>query len=122
MICCYNGRVKRIFFTSDECGLFNRSGFPTFQSGVLRLYSRCAAHLFIYCQLHVTFKVTCTMLQKQVSVFSIFINTVYKSLKSNLCLFHMKTFLPPPICLSLGAETRTPKNSPHKCLIQILII
>ena len=23
---------------------------------------------------------------------------------------------------SLGAETRTPKNSPHKCLIQILII
>ena len=24
-------------------------------------------------------------------------------------------------CFSLGAETRTPKNSPHKCLIQILI-
>ena len=23
---------------------------------------------------------------------------------------------------SLGAETRTKKNSPHKCLIQILII
>ena len=23
---------------------------------------------------------------------------------------------------SLGAETRTPKNSPHKCLIQILIL
>ena len=34
-------------------GLFNISGFPTFQSGVLRLYSRCAAHLFIYCQLHI---------------------------------------------------------------------
>ena len=33
-------------------GLFNISGFPTFQSGVLRLfYSRFAAHLFIYCQL-----------------------------------------------------------------------
>ena len=27
--------------------LFNISGFPTFQSGVPRLYSRCAAHLFI---------------------------------------------------------------------------
>ena len=24
------------------------------------------------------------------------------------------------ISVSLGAETRTPKNSPHKCLIQIL--
>ena len=33
-------------------GLFNISGFPTFQSGILRLfYSRCAAHLLIYCQL-----------------------------------------------------------------------
>ena len=44
------------------------------------------------------------MLQKQVSVFSIFIITVYQSLKSNLCLFHMKTFLPPPICLSLSYQ------------------
>ena len=35
-------------------GLFNIPGCPTFHSGVLRLYSRCAAHLFIYCQLHVT--------------------------------------------------------------------
>ena len=35
-------------------GLFNISGCPTFHSGVLRLYSHCAAHLFIYCQLHVT--------------------------------------------------------------------
>ena len=35
-------------------GLFNISGFPTFQSGVLRLYFRCTAHLLIYCQLHVT--------------------------------------------------------------------
>ena len=51
--------------------LLNISGFPTFQSGVLRLYFRCAAHLFIVsCMLHVT--VTCTMLQKQVSVFSFF--------------------------------------------------
>ena len=25
-------------------------------------------------------------------------------------------------CRSLGAETRTQKNSPHKCLIQVLII
>ena len=45
-------------FTSDERGLTNRAfqhlGFPTFQSRVLRLYSRCAAHLFIYCQLHDT--------------------------------------------------------------------
>ena len=47
-----------IFFTSDDVGLligiFNISGFPTFQSGVLRLYSRCAAHLYIYLQQHVT--------------------------------------------------------------------
>ena len=69
-------------------GLCNISGCPTFHSGVLRLYSHCAAHLFIYlfivsCILHVA--VTCTMLQKQVSVFSIFIITVYQSLKSNLC-------------------------------------
>ena len=50
-------------------------------------------YLFIVsCMLHVT--VTCTILQKQVSVFSIFIITVYESLKSNLCSFHMKTFLP----------------------------
>ena len=55
-------------------------------------------YLFIVSSmLHVT--VTCTILQKQVSVFSIFIITVYESLKSNLCSFHMKTFLPPPVCL-----------------------
>ena len=42
------------FFYCLLIRLFNISGFPTFQSGVLRLYSRCAAHLFIYCQLHVT--------------------------------------------------------------------
>ena len=58
-------------------GLFNISGFPTFHSGVFTLCSRCATHLFIYCQLHVT--VTCTMLQKQVSVFSIFNITVYQT-------------------------------------------
>ena len=39
------------------------------------------------------------MLQKQVSVFSIFIITVYQSLKSNLYSFHMKTVLPSPVCL-----------------------
>ena len=36
------------------------------------------------------------MLQNQVSVFFIFIITVYQSLKSNLCSFHMKTLLPSP--------------------------
>ena len=39
------------------------------------------------------------MLQKQVSLFSFFIITVYQSLKSNLCSFHMKTLLPSPVCL-----------------------
>ena len=54
-------------------------------------------YLFIVsCMFHVT--VTRTMLQKQVSVFSIFIFTVYQSLKSNLCPFHMKTFLPLLVC------------------------
>ena len=62
-------------------GLFNSSGFPTFQSGVLRLYSRCEAHLFIdSCMLHVID--IRTVLRKQVSVFSIFVIVVYQGLKS----------------------------------------
>ena len=91
-IWCYNGRVKRIdFFTSDECGLTNRA-FQHFRLSDLSvrstqtLFSLCSS--FIYCQLHVT--VICTMLQKQVSVFSIFIITVYQSLKSNLRSFQWK--------------------------------
>ena len=82
-------------------GLFYISGFPTFQSGVLRLFSLVAQLIYLFivsCMLHVT--VTCTMLQKQILVFSIFIITVYQSLKSNLCSFHMKTFLPSPVCLT----------------------
>ena len=39
------------------------------------------------------------MLEKQVSLFSFYIITVYQSLKSNLCSFHMKTLLPSPVCL-----------------------
>ena len=81
-------------------GLFNISGFPTFQSGVLGLYIFVAQLIYlciVSCVLHVT--VTCSILQKQVSEFSIFIITVYQSLKSNLCSFHMKTFLPSPVCL-----------------------
>ena len=42
---------------SLHIGLFNISGFPTFQSGVLRLfYSSCAAHVFfiVSCSYHVT--------------------------------------------------------------------
>ena len=104
MICCYNGRVKRIdfFFTSDECGLTNRA-FQHFRLSDLSARSAKTLvaqliYLFIVsCMLHVT--VTCTMLQKQVSAFSIFIITVYQSLKSNLCSFHMKTLLPSPVCL-----------------------
>ena len=34
-------------------------------------------------------------------------------------LMHIYTM---DLSFSLGAETRTQKNSPHKCLIQILII
>ena len=84
-------------------GLFNISGFPTFQSGSStqtlgpNLVAKFIYLFIVSCMLHVT--VTCTILQKQVSVFSIFIITVYESLKSNLCSFHMKTFLPPTVCL-----------------------
>ena len=42
------------FLSSDGCGLTNRVRLSDVQPEVLRLYSRCAAHLFIYCQLHVT--------------------------------------------------------------------
>ena len=102
MIWCYNGRVKRIgFLTSDECGLTNRA-FQHFRLSDLSVKSTQTLFSFIYlfivsCMLHVT--VTCIMLQKQVPVFSIFIITVYQSLKSNLCSFHMRTFLPSPVCL-----------------------
>ena len=78
-------------------GLFNISGLPTFQEYADSILGARLIYLFIVsCMLHVT--VTCTMLQKQVSVLSFFIITVYQSLKSNLCSFHMKTFLSLPIC------------------------
>ena len=80
-------------------GLFNISGFPAFQSKVLRLnFIAQLIYLFIVgCMLHVSYMYHVT---KQVSVFSIFIITVYQSLKSNLCSFHMKTLLPSPVCLN----------------------
>ena len=91
------------FFSSDECWLTNRA-FQHFRLSDLSVWSTQIIlvvqliYLFIAsCMLHVT--VTCIMLQKQVSVFSIFIITVYQSLKSNLCSFQMKTFLPSPVCL-----------------------
>ena len=103
MIWCYNGRVKRIeFFTSDESGLTKRA-FQHFRlSDFSARSTQTLVAQFIYlfivsCMLHVT--VTCTMLQKQVSVFSVFIITVYQSLKSHLCSFHIKNFLPLPVCL-----------------------
>ena len=100
--------MKRVdfFFTSDECGLTNRA-FQHFRLSDLSVRSTHTLgpilvakliYLFIVsCVLHVT--VICTISQKQVSVFSIFIVTVYESLKSNLWSFHMKTFLPPTVCL-----------------------
>ena len=106
MIWCYNDRVKRIdSFTSDECGLTNRA-FQHFRLSDLSfrstqtLFSLRSSFTYLFivsCIFHVT--VTCTILQKQVSVFSIFIITVNQSLKSNLCSFHMKTFLPLRVCL-----------------------
>ena len=93
--------VKRIeFFTSDECGLTNRA-FQHFRLSDLSARSTqtlVAQLIYLFtvsCMLHVT--VTCTMLQKQVSVFSAFIITVFQSEKSNLCSFHMKIFLPSPV-------------------------
>ena len=91
-------------FTSDVCGLTNKA-FQHFRLSDLSVRSTQDSiliaqliYLFIIsCMLHVT--VTCTMLQKQVSVFSVFIITVYQSLKSNLCSFYTKTFLPLRVCL-----------------------
>ena len=78
-------------------GLFNISGLPTFQEYADSILGAQLIYSFIVsCMIHVT--VTCTMLQKQVALFSIINITVYQSLKSNLCSFHMKTFLPLPIC------------------------
>ena len=107
MIWCFNGRVKRIdIFISNECGLTNRA-FQHFRLSDLSVRNTQTLgpilvaqliYLFIVsCMIHV--RVTCAILQKQISVFSIFIITVYESLKSNLCSFHMKTFLPPTVCL-----------------------
>ena len=72
---------RGLIFTSEECGLANRP-FSTFQA--FRPFSQeypdsilvaQLIYLFIVsCMLHVT--VTCTMLQKQVSVFSTFNITV----------------------------------------------
>ena len=55
----WQGKEDCFFFTSDECGLTNRV-FLHFRLSDLSarstqtLFSRCAAHLFIYCRLHVT--------------------------------------------------------------------
>ena len=72
-------------------GLFNISGLPTFQSGVLRLFhSRCAAHLFIYCQL----QLPCYSYR-----FQCFLFLFYCLLKSE-CSLHMRAgFLLSPVCL-----------------------
>ena len=79
MIWCYNARVERIdFFTRDECQLTNRafqhfrlSDFSVRSTQTDSILVAQLIYLFIVsCMLHVTD--TCTMLQKQVSVFSIF--------------------------------------------------
>ena len=90
-------------FTSDECGLTDRA-FQHIRLSVRStkaLFSLCSSfiHLLSAACYMLQLLSTCTMLQKQVSVFSIFIITVYQSLKSNLCSFHMKTSLPSPVCL-----------------------
>ena len=89
------------FFTSDECGLTNRD-FQHFRLSDLSVRSTqtlfSLRSSFIY-----LLPAACYMLQLHVSCyrnkFQCFIITVYQSLKSNLCSFHMKTLLPSPVFL-----------------------
>ena len=93
-----------MFFTSNECGLTNRA-FQHFKlsdlsvRGTQTLFSLRSSFIHLLSATCYVLQLHVTMLQKQVSMFSIFIITVYQSLKSNLCSFHMQTFLPSPVCL-----------------------
>ena len=89
-------------FTSDECGLTNRA----FQHFRLSDLSVSLSTLFLLRSSFIyLLSAACYILQLHVpcyrnkfKCFSIFIITVYQSLKSNLCSFHMKTLLPSPVC------------------------
>ena len=121
MIWCYNGRVKRtdFFFTSDECGLTNRAFQYSRLSGLSvrstqTLFSLRGSFIYLLSAAGTMLQLHVTMLQKQVSVFSIFVIIVYQSLKSSLCSFHMKTRLskdPIFIKISLSTICRSPCRS-----------
>ena len=94
---------RGLIFTSEECGLANRP-FQHFRLSDLSVRSTqtlfSLRSSFIY-----LLSAACYILQLHVlcyrNKFHCFLLLIFyfSTLKSNLCSFHMKTFLPSPVCL-----------------------